>query len=149
MIWLIRIYKDTNSSFSYKPNIRIWLLINRIGVCSIQVIPIRNRIHSINIPYEPNNNWIFKRVKNINEASTLKVFLNLWNFQPKKNLAVNFYIDTYSTNKLLWSYVGGLFRLKSHIFWALSFFAYLVCLYVRKITHYLVNIRFENPDIRI
>ena len=31
-------------------NIRIRLLINRIGGCSIRVIPISNRIHSINIP---------------------------------------------------------------------------------------------------
>ena len=67
-------------------NIRIRLLINRIGVWSIRVIPIRNRIHSLNIPYEPNNNWIFQRVKNMNEASTLKVILNLSNFQPKKIL---------------------------------------------------------------
>ena len=44
-------------------NIRIWFLINRIGVCSIRVIPMRNRIHSIIIPYEPNNTQIFKRVK--------------------------------------------------------------------------------------
>ena len=41
-------------------NIRIWLLISRIGVCSIRAIPIRNRIHSVNIPYEPNNNRIFQ-----------------------------------------------------------------------------------------
>ena len=67
-------------------NIKIRLLINRIGVCSIWVIPIRNRIHSLNIPYEPNNNRIFQRVKNMNEASTLKVILNLSNFQPEKIL---------------------------------------------------------------
>ena len=67
-------------------NIRIRLLINRIGVWSIRVIPIRNRIHSLNIPYEPNNNRIFQRVKNMNEASTLKVILNLSNFQPEKIL---------------------------------------------------------------
>ena len=35
-------------------NIRIRLLINRIGVCSIPVIPVRNRMQSVNIPYEPN-----------------------------------------------------------------------------------------------
>ena len=46
-------------------NIRIRLLINRIGVCSIRFIPIRNRIHNVNIPYEPNNTRIFQRVKNI------------------------------------------------------------------------------------
>ena len=67
-------------------NIRIRLLINRIGVCGIRVIPIRNRIHSLNIPYQPNNNRIFQRVKNMNEASTLKVILNLSNFQPEKIL---------------------------------------------------------------
>ena len=67
-------------------NIRIQLLINRIGVWSIRVIPIRNRIHSLNIPYQPNNNWIFQRVKNMNKASTIKVILNLSNFQPEKIL---------------------------------------------------------------
>ena len=46
-------------------NIWIRLLINRIGVCSIRVIPIRKRILSANIPYEPNNTRIFQRVKNI------------------------------------------------------------------------------------
>ena len=46
-------------------NIRIRLLITRIGVCSIPVIPIRNRIHSIDIPYEPNNTRIFQRLKYI------------------------------------------------------------------------------------
>ena len=56
-------------------NILIQLLINRIGVCSIRVIPIRNGIHSVNISYEPNNNRIFQRVKNKKKASTLKVIL--------------------------------------------------------------------------
>ena len=103
-------------------------------------------------PYEPNNNRIFQRVKNVNEASTLKVILNLSNFQPEKILV---YIGTYCTNKLLWSYVGDPFIPKSTIFWSLSFFANLVCSYVRKITHYSVqpnnsaNIRLKNPDIRI
>jgi len=45
-------------------NIQIWLLIDRTGVCSIWGIPIRNRIHSGKIPYEPNNNRISQRVKN-------------------------------------------------------------------------------------
>ena len=44
-------------------NIQIRLLTSRIGVCSIRVIPIRNRIHCINIPYEPNSSQIFQRVK--------------------------------------------------------------------------------------
>ena len=39
-------------------NIRIRLLIHRMGVCSIQVKPIRNRIHIVNIPYELNNTRI-------------------------------------------------------------------------------------------
>ena len=52
----------------------------------------------------------------MNEASTLKVNLNLSNFQQKRNLILNFYIGTYSTNKLLWSYVRGPFRPKSPIF---------------------------------
>ena len=136
-------------------NIWIRLLINWIVNCSIRVIPIRNRIHSVNIPYEPNNNWKFKRVKNIDKASALKVFLNLSTFQPEINLFLNFYIDTYSTNKVLLSYVGGPFRLKSYIFWSLSLFANIVCLYVRKMTHYSVqpnnsvNILLKNPDIRI
>ena len=56
------------------------MLIDRMGVCSIQVKPIRNGIHSVNISYEPNNNRIFQRVKNINEAFTLKGILNLSNF---------------------------------------------------------------------
>ena len=77
------------------------MLIDRMGVCSIQVKPIRNGIHSVNISYEPNNNRIFQRVKIINKASAIKVFLNLSYFQPEKNLVLNFYIDTYSTNKLL------------------------------------------------
>ena len=38
-------------------NIRIWLLINRIGVWSIRVIPIRNRIHSLNIPIFGKKHW--------------------------------------------------------------------------------------------
>ena len=46
-------------------NIWIRLLINGIGVCSIRVIPIRKRILSANIPYEPNNTQIFQRVKKI------------------------------------------------------------------------------------
>ena len=74
---------------------RIELLIKRIGVCRIQVIPIRNRIDSVNIPYEPNSNRIFQ---NRNEASTLKVIIE---FSAQKNLILNFYIGTYSTNKLL------------------------------------------------
>ena len=76
-------------------NIRIPFLTNRIGVCSIL-------IHSVN---ESNNNQIFQSVKNINEASTLKVILNISNFQPK-NLILKFYMGTYSTNKLIKSYVG-------------------------------------------
>ena len=48
-----------------------------------------------------------------------------------------------------------LFSQKTPIFWSLSFFANLVCLYIRKITHYSVqpnnsaNIWLKNPDIRI
>ena len=44
-------------------NIRIWLLINRIVVCSTRVIPVRNRIHSIDIPHERNNTRIVQRVQ--------------------------------------------------------------------------------------
>jgi len=50
-------------------NIRTRLLINRIGVCGIRVIPIRNRIHSVNIPYEPNNTEYLK-------GSKIYMFLN-------------------------------------------------------------------------
>ena len=114
-------------------NILIQLLINQIGVCNMRVIPIRNRIHSENVPYKLDKN----QSKNINQTCTLTVILNLLNFQPKT------------------SYVRGPFRPKSHIFWSLSLFANLVCPYVRKITHYsahpnnLVNIQLKNPDIRI
>ena len=87
-------------------NIQIRLRINRRGVCSIRVIPVRNQIHSVNIPYEQNDNRTFQRVKNINKASTLKMFLKLSTFQPKINLFLNFYIDTYSTNKVLKFYFG-------------------------------------------
>ena len=102
-------------------NILIQLLINQIGVCNMRVIPIRNRKHSENIPYELDKNQIFYRVKNINQTSTLTTILNLLNFQPKT------------------SYVRSPFRPKSHIFWSLPLFADLVRSYVRKITHYLVK----------
>ena len=124
---------------------------------SIRVIPIRNRIHRVNIPYERNNNQIFQRVKNINKLPLSKCFFIHRIFSPQKILFLTstFYIDTYSTNKLMWFYVGGPFRLKSRIFWSLSLFANLVCSYVRKIIHYLVqlnnsvHIRLKNPDIWI
>ena len=85
----------------------------------------------------------------------LSKWFYLIKFSAQKNLILNFYIGTYSTNKLLWSYVGDPFIPKSTIVWSLSFFANLVCSFVRKITHYSVqsnnsaNIRLKNPDIRI
>ena len=97
--------------------IRIQLLINQIGVCNVRVIPIRNRIHSENVPYKLDKN----QSKNINQTCTLTVILNLLNFQPKT------------------SYVRGPFRPKSHLFWSLSLFADPVRSYVRNITYYLVK----------
>ena len=53
------------------------------------------------------------------------------------------------------SYVGGPFIPKFPLFWSLFLFNNLVCLYVRKMTHYSVqpnnpvNILLKNPDIRI
>ena len=55
-----------------------------IGAQAI-ILP-KNRIHSVNIPYVPNNNRIFQRVRNINEASTLKAILNSSILQPEKFL---------------------------------------------------------------
>ena len=47
---------------------------NRIGFCSIRVLPKRNRIHRVNIPYEPNKNLIFKIVKTIINNGQIEAF---------------------------------------------------------------------------